>query len=623
MATTAAIFPVAFEEASRAEAQAWARFSSARGRAEFCVSWLSLQCLQIERVSGGLLLLGPDREGAFTPAAMWPDASRDLRHLSATAERTLGERRGIVVAADGVSLPVRDQPAHIGYPIEVSGVLHGAVVLEITAGSSEQALQRATRLLHWGSAWLIDRFRQQAQEEGEARNARMGLAMDLVASAMQETRPAAAALAVVNELSARLKCDRVSIGFETKGRIEVEAISHTAVFDSRMSLVRLIGEAMDEVLDLDAALVFPPLPDEELGAVAHAELARELKDVAVLSVPLLEDGHPIGVLTLERTSGERFDKETIEFCKTAGGLLGPVLSLQRSNERGTLRRVREALLEKVQVLVGPHHAGAKLIALVLLAVIVFFSLASGTYRVPAKTVVEGAIQRAAVAPFDGHIAQSFVRAGDTVQAGQVLARLEDRELLLEQGRLGAEREQTLRKQRQALAEGDRGQMMVLAAQIAEADAQIYLINDKLSRATLKAPFEGVVVSGDLNQLVGTPVEQGKLLFQIAPLDAYRVVLQVDERDIAYVQLDQAGELTLSGLPDRRLAFSVQQITPVASQEEGRNYFRVEAHLQTPSVRVRPGMEGVGKITVGPQRLIWIWTHSLVDWARTWIWKQMP
>ena len=82
-------------------------------------------------------------------------------------------------------------------------------------------------------------------------------------------------------------------------------------------------------------------------------------------------------------------------------------------------------------------------------------------------------------------------------------------------------------------------------------------------------------------MVGTPVEQGKLLFQIAPLDAYRVILQVDERDIAYVQLDQKGELTLSGLPDRRLAFTVQQITPVASQEEGRNFFRVEAHLANP------------------------------------------
>jgi multidrug resistance efflux pump len=137
-----------------------------------------------------------------------------------------------------------------------------------------------------------------------------------------------------------------------------------------------------------------------------------------------------------------------------------------------------------------------------------------------------------VTPFDGHIAQSFVRAGDTVQAGQVLAPLDDRELTLDHARLISEREQAVRKQRQALADQDRGTMMVVAAQIAESDAQIALVADKLARATLLAPFDGVVVSGDLNQLLGTPVEQGKLLFQIAPLDAYRVVLQVDERDIA-------------------------------------------------------------------------------------------
>src|SRR5208283_2220674 len=98
------------------------------------------------------------------------------------------------------------------------------------------------------------------------------------------------------------------------GRIEVEAISHTAVFDARTSLVRVISEAMEEVLDLDATLVFPPLAEAELGAVAHAELARELKDIAICSVPLLEDAVPIGVLTLERSSGDRFDQETVELC---------------------------------------------------------------------------------------------------------------------------------------------------------------------------------------------------------------------------------------------------------------------------------------------------------------------
>ena len=126
-----------------------------------------------------------------------------------------------------------------------------------------------------------------------------------------------------------------------------------------------------------------------------------------------------------------------------------------------------------------------------------------------------------------------------------------------------------------------------------------------------------------SQLLGTPVEQGKLLFQVAPLDAYRVILEVDERDIASIELGQPGELTLSALPNQGMDFTVRQITPVSSQQEGRNYFRVEAQLDAPSDRVRPGMEGVGKITIGDRRLIWIWTHSLVDWLRSWAWKELP
>jgi multidrug efflux pump subunit AcrA (membrane-fusion protein) len=164
---------------------------------------------------------------------------------------------------------------------------------------------------------------------------------------------------------------------------------------------------------------------------------------------------------------------------------------------------------------------------------------------------------------------------------------------------------------------------VAAAEVAQTDAKLALISDKLEHATLTAPFDGVVVSGDLNQYLGTPVEQGKLLFQIAPLNAYRVILQVDERDISNLTLGQTGKLTLSGLPGQTLDFAVQQITPVANQQEGRNFFRAEARLLGASDRIRPGMEGVGKVGVGSRKLIWIWTHSLVDWFRFWIWKELP
>ena len=110
------------EDATRAESAAWARFSAAKDSAEFCTSWLAILCMQIERVGGALLLLGPDAKGAYVPAAVWPHPGRDLQYLSPAAERTLSERRGIVLAPDGSSVPKRDQHAFIGYPIEVSGV---------------------------------------------------------------------------------------------------------------------------------------------------------------------------------------------------------------------------------------------------------------------------------------------------------------------------------------------------------------------------------------------------------------------------------------------------------------------------------------------------------------------
>jgi hypothetical protein len=83
------------------------------------------------------------------------------------------------------------------------------------------------------------------------------------------------------------------------------------------------------------------------------------------------------------------------------------------------------------------------------------------------------------------------------------------------------------------------------------------------------------------------VEQGKVLFEVAPLDAYRVVLNVDERDIGELVPGQPGELALAGMPYERLRFTVRQVTPISTPQEGRNFFRVEARLDAASVRLRP------------------------------------
>jgi multidrug efflux pump subunit AcrA (membrane-fusion protein) len=163
----------------------------------------------------------------------------------------------------------------------------------------------------------------------------------------------------------------------------------------------------------------------------------------------------------------------------------------------------------------------------------------------------------------------------------------------------------------------------LSAQVDQADAQIRLLEDQLARTRIVAPFTGVVVTGDLSQSLSAPVERGEVLFEIAPLDSYRVILRVDERDITSVRVGQRGQLALAGMPSTLLEMEVEKVTPVSVASEGNNFFEIEARLLDSNDLLRPGMEGVGKVVVGPRRLGWIYTQKLVHWFRTMAWKLLP
>jgi len=72
-----------------------------------------------------------------------------------------------------------------------------------------------------------------------------------------------------------------------------------------------------------------------------------------------------------------------------------------------------------------------------------------------------------------------------------------------------------------------------------------------------------------------------------------------------------------------VSFTVETITPVSTAREGHNYFRVEAKLDRTPNRLRPGMEGVGKIVVDRRLLVWIWTRQAIDWVRLKLWAWLP
>jgi GAF domain-containing protein len=460
------------------------------------------------------------------------------------------------------------------------------------------------------------------QEEEQKRQAGMVLITSLMATALSQESFKSAATAIATELATFLNCDRVSLGFKKRHHIDVVAISHNADFNHQQDLVRAISAAMDESADQGISLIYP-VPANALPSIAvtHGELASHHGSTQICTLPVTIPGKVIGAITLERRAEQPFAGETVALCTHLACLLAPILQLKHDRDRNLFEVMRDAFRVFLERLASKGINRTKLVVLSAAVIAILLALPFASYRVSAPARLEGAIQRALVAPVDGFVKQVHAQPGDLVKAGQVLAEMADEEINLERHKLESELAQFDSAYGAALATRDRAQVAISVARLEEARAKLALITQQMSRIQLKAPFDGVLIKGDLTQSLGAPVKRGEALMMVAPREGFRIILEVGDQDIRQIKLGQRGSLALSALPQGNMKFHVKRISPVAEARGGRNFFEVEAQLDQPAEKLRPGLEGVAKVDIDSRSLGWIWFHQAFDWLRfkTWTW----
>lgn len=577
-----------------------------------------MQCALLPGVSRGVVFLGEPDRGPYAEVAHWPEGggSDALREAAGLA---MSEGHGVLRAAtpgeDGATAEDRDA---VALPLMVEGALWGSVALEVPHRPKGQQ-QAVIEQLVGGCGWLVLLLRQATPAH---RDDPLPL-LEFVAICLDQAGFQQAATALATTMATRLSFDRVSIGFCARERVVLRAVSHSADFGKKAEFVRLIEAAMDEAVDQQVVLSLPADAEGSRSTTrAHDELRRRFSLTGVCTIPFSSDGQIVGAITLERAE-RGLTPEDLLLSEQVAALAGGVLELRRREDRGLPAKAAESFRARLADWAGPRHLGRKLAMALTLAVLLILAVARGEYRVTADATLEGTVRRVVAAAMDGFVVEEHARAGDVVRKGQVLATLDARDLELERVKWSSERNQTLTEHRQGMANGDWTQVNILAAKLAQADAQLALVDAQMARTRLLAPFDGIIVKGDLSQSLGSPVERGETFFEIAPLDSYRIILDVDERDVGEVDVGQAGRLTLSSMPDQSFGLLVERMTPIATPEGGRNTFRVEARLEEPVETLRPGMQGVAKIGIERRSLLWILTHELYDRVRLWLWTWWP
>ncbi len=170
-----------------------------------------------------------------------------------------------------------------------------------------------------------------------------------------------------------------------------------------------------------------------------------------------------------------------------------------------------------------------------------------------------------------------------------------------------------------MRDGETAQAQIAQANADKIQAQIELLEYQIGQASLVSPIGGVVVKGDLKREIGAPVKVGDILFEVCPLESLRAQLMVPEDAIYDIKVGQEGYLATASYPGERIKFVVERINPIAEVVNQRNVFKVRVQLLETRSWMRPGMEGVAKVSVGKRRYVWIWTRKIVNWIRMKLW----
>jgi biotin carboxyl carrier protein len=597
------------------------RFDGSPG--QFLLDLLAVQCFLAEADNGAILRI--NQNGGVDVLALYPQLGKPASAPEWLAQPAKFAEK--VISSDTVVIEPLDEPNYLYgqpakrhilmFPFRTAGVTQtiAAILIETEDNAvleaSRQRLELSTKLLSNLEMMFAQHNRLKALRQ----------AMEILSSVNRQNRFAGAAMTFCNEAASQWQCERASIGF-LKGRyVQLKAMSHTEDFSRKMKIVQDIESAMEECLDQNVEILSPASPEVTYISRAADELSKRSGPLTVLSLPLRHKGEEvIGVLTLERSADKAFGPGEIETIRLTCELCTARLTNLYEYDRWIGAAIADKLRNHMSKLLGPQHTWAKVAAVLCFAAILFLIFGKGQFRPQAPFVLEATHQQVVPAPFDGYIKDVEVEVGEMVEAGKtILATLDTAELRLRLAAAKSERAGYLKQASAAMRDNETAQAQIAQANADKAQAQIDLLNYLIGRASLVSSISGIVVKGDLKREIGAPVKTGDVLFEVCPLESLRAELLVPEDEIYHIKLDQEGYLATASFPGQRIKFVVERINPAAEVLNQRNVFRVRVHLLQRYPWMRPGMEGVAKVSVGKRRYVWIWSRKVVNWIRMKLW----
>jgi RND family efflux transporter MFP subunit len=363
-----------------------------------------------------------------------------------------------------------------------------------------------------------------------------------------------------------------------------------ATLDRKGAPAHLLADCLTESLPQPPFVSWSDTTDDKPVGLGRWQQQADAWRVTELTAVRFSDRKGDAVAVCLVGSSKPLDQEAEQFLALLGHVAGPLF---RVLERAAQGRRLQDLKDKAPTWLK----GRKLcFLLTVLAMPLAYPWHS---RTSCPVVLEPIAHRLVAAPFEGVFDCSLVKPGDQVTAGQILGRMDGREL---RGRLAACEADLTRaaKSRDVnLAGGKLGAAQIDRLEMDRLEHERDVFQRRLEQLDIRSPIDGIVVTGDLLSYESATLKIGQSLYEIAPLDRLSAELAVPEQDLEYVAKGAEIVIKLDAVPGATWESRVERIRPRGELRDNLQVFVADTVLMNPDDNLRPGMKGSATV-VGPR-----------------------
>lgn len=443
----------------------------------------------------------------------------------------------------------------------------------------------------------------------DVRRQALAISMELAKNAVRARTFEELEFILVNDTRAILPFDRSMLILHLDGKSALSATNNQPRLEKKSDFVKKADALAPFLKSVESALILFSR-DFRAGDLSE-EISNELrgymeysKSTCMIVVPFSVYDHVIGHLILEffgdQVPGE---VQTLSLMNVVPFLSSALI------EKWNLDRTKGARKSVFKAIEGRSPQQERksftvkitVIALIVAAIVLGLSIPVDL-RIGGQAEVAPEYEYYAFVEIDGIIKEVLVKSGDFVEKGQLLATLDDEEIEFKV-REAKRMKQSYRKEIEILrnmgAEDPEklAESQLVVIKYRRAQQQLDFLKWQKQFLTIEAPETGIILTDQIHTLIGKRFKAGEALCSIAPSRFLSMDIFVRESDIAFVKKGQLAEVFFNFMPGEGHELKVKRIAPSAvAKERLGNVFTVEATFESRPPNIKPGMQGIARIT---------------------------